>query len=84
MFKKLCGDDGLPSVVLATTFWNYFPDLQVAVDREKQYMSEAFLWKPMIDRGSKVFRHDRKEVSARSIVQYLMERKLPIVLDIQH
>jgi hypothetical protein len=83
MFKKLCGEDGLPSVVLATTFWNYFSDLQAAIDRETQYMSEAFLWKPMIDQGSKVFRHDKKEVSARSIVQYLIERKLPIVLDIQ-
>jgi hypothetical protein len=83
MFKKLCGEDGLPSVVLATTFWNYFSDLQAAIDRETQYMSEAFLWKPMIDQGSKVFRHDKKEVSARSIVQYLIERKRPIVLDIQ-
>jgi hypothetical protein len=82
MFKRLCGDDSLASVVLATTFWN-FTDMKSACDREAQYMREDFLWKPMIDQGSKVLRHDKKEISARSIVQYLIERKRPVVLDIQ-
>jgi hypothetical protein len=83
MFKKLCGDDGLGSVVLATTFWNYFPDKQQAKDRESQFMEKDNLWKPMIQQGSKVFRQDQDKVSAELIVGYLMERRRPVILDIQ-
>ncbi|KAH7094262.1 P-loop containing nucleoside triphosphate hydrolase protein [Paraphoma chrysanthemicola] len=83
MFKKLCGDDGLASVVLATTFWNFFPDPTKANEREAQFQREAFLWKPLIEKGSRVFRHDKQEASALAIVRYLIKRKKPVVLDIQ-
>jgi hypothetical protein len=83
MFKKLCGDDGLGSVVLATTFWNYFPDTQQANAREQQFMEKDNLWKPLIQQGSRVFRQDQDKISATSIVRYLMDRRRPVVLDIQ-
>jgi hypothetical protein len=83
MFKKLCGDDGLGSVVLATTFWNYFPDTQQANAREKQFMEKDNLWKPLIQQGSKVFRQDSDKSSATSIVRYLIDRARPVILDIQ-
>jgi len=49
MFKKLCGDDRLGSVVLATKFRSVFSDVQQVNDREAQYIREAYLWKPLID-----------------------------------
>jgi hypothetical protein len=83
MFKRLCGDNGLGSVVLATTFWNFYPDVQKANEREAEFIKGAHLWKPLIDQGSKVFRHDKDKASAETIVRYLIDRKRPVVLSIQ-
>ncbi|KAH7075828.1 P-loop containing nucleoside triphosphate hydrolase protein [Paraphoma chrysanthemicola] len=82
MFKKLCGDSSLASVVLATTRWrNVEPD--EGLRREQQLSSSPKMWKRMIDFGSKVMRQDRDEESAREIIQYLIRRKRPVTLDIQ-
>ncbi|KAF2110119.1 P-loop containing nucleoside triphosphate hydrolase protein [Lophiotrema nucula] len=84
MFKKLCGDDGLASVVLATTMWDLVPNEETGKKRETQLSQETYLWKTMIDSGSKVFRQDKGKSSATQLVEYLMSRKRPVVLDIQH
>jgi hypothetical protein len=82
MFKKLCGDDGLGSVVLATTFWgNVSP--QEGTTRESQLKNRPDFWKSMIDRGSTVLRQDRGATSAREIVQYLIQKRRPRALEIQ-
>jgi predicted nuclease with TOPRIM domain len=44
---------------------------------------QPLLWKPMIDQGSKVFRQDNGPVSAMRIIQYLIDTRRPVVLDIQ-
>lgn len=83
MFKKLCGDDTLRSVVLATTMWDFNPNEETGKSREVQLHSHPLLWKPMIDQGSKVFRQDNGKVSAMRIIQYLIDTKRPVILDIQ-
>ncbi|OCL07325.1 P-loop containing nucleoside triphosphate hydrolase protein [Glonium stellatum] len=83
MFKKLCGDDGLGSVVLATTMWDFAPDGRGA-DREKELMAKPDFWKYMIEKGSKVFRQDRGKESANHIIEYLMGKRKLVILDIQH
>ena len=82
MFKELCGDNGLPSVVLATTFWS--DDRKaIQLEREKQLATKPEYWSVMIAKGSKLFRQDRGQESAVSIVQYLLARRRPVVLTIQ-
>ncbi|KAL1797156.1 hypothetical protein ACET3X_003762 [Alternaria dauci] len=82
MFQKLCGDGPLASVVLATTMWDMAAE-DAAIQREKELKEQPQLWKRMIDHGSRVFRHDKKEVSALKIIKYLMRRKRLVTLDIQ-
>ncbi|KAJ6192387.1 P-loop containing nucleoside triphosphate hydrolase protein [Bipolaris maydis] len=82
MFQKLCGEDTLASVVLATTMWEQAGE-NAGKEREKQLKRELQLWKKMIDHGSKVYRHDSGKVSATKIINYLIARKRPVTLDIQ-
>ncbi|KAF2796478.1 hypothetical protein K505DRAFT_406338 [Melanomma pulvis-pyrius CBS 109.77] len=83
MFKKLCGDDTLASVVLATTMWDYNTNEEVGNEREAQLHREPLLWKPMIEQGSKVYRQNNGRKSAMLIIQYLIDTKRPVTLDIQ-
>jgi hypothetical protein len=82
MFKKLCGDNSLASVVLATTRWRH-DEMEEGIRKEKELCTNAKMWKRMIDFGSKVMRQDRDEHSAGEILQYLIQRKKPVTLDIQ-
>ena len=68
MFQKLCGDGPLASVVLATTMWD-MATKDAAIQREKELKEQPQLWKKMIDHGSVVFRHDKKEASALKIIK---------------
>jgi flagellar biosynthesis GTPase FlhF len=81
MFKKLCGDDGLGSVVLATTMWG--KNKAAENEREKELQTRPDFWKHMIAKGSKVFRHDSGRKSAAEIIDYLINKKRPVTLDIQ-
>ena len=82
MFRKMCGDDSLGSVVLATTFWGMTnPEIEQA--REAQLTTRPDFWGHFIQKGSKVFRQDQGKESATKIIDYLVSRRKPVVLDIQ-
>lgn len=87
MFKKLCGEDNLGNIVLATTMWSLIgeseAEQQNAARRENELRTKENFWGFMIERGSRVFRQDRGSESAMEIVQYLVGRRRPITLDIQ-
>jgi len=84
MFKALCGDDGLGSVVLATTRWSSV-SAEEGATRERQLCENPKMWKVMIEKGSRVFRvkQGEEEASGEEIIQYLIKRKRPVTLDIQ-
>lgn len=46
-------------------------------------MEKDNMWKPLIQQGSKVFRHDQDKTSAALIVRYLTDRRRPVTLEIQ-
>ena len=83
VFRKLCGDDNLESVVLATTFWKNV-SAETAAERENQLQTDPKFWKQMIDMNSKVFRQDRGKASGEDIIHYLVDRKKQVVVHIQH
>jgi hypothetical protein len=56
MFKKLCGNDALKNVILATTMWDRVTEAEGTV-RELELTSTPDFWGWMMSRGSKVLRH---------------------------
>jgi hypothetical protein len=84
MFRELCGDDALKAVFLTTTKWGAVDD-KAGKRREEQLSSE--LWKPMLDRGSRICRFDHTPASAQAILDSICnnynEREESNVLRIQ-
>ncbi|KAF7553006.1 hypothetical protein G7Z17_g3936 [Cylindrodendrum hubeiense] len=87
MFQKLVGDEGLGSVVLATTMWSAVglsdSEMQVAELREQELQTKPQFWKSMMDKGSSIFRQDSGYESALEIVSYLVQKQRPVTLDVQ-
>jgi hypothetical protein len=82
MFKRLCGDDSLGSVVLATTFWG-MAKKDVEQSREAQLTTRSDFWGHFVQKGSAVFRQDQGKDSGTKIIDYLVNRRKPVVLEIQ-
>jgi hypothetical protein len=56
IFKKLCGDDVLKNVILATIMWDRVSKHD-GVAREREHKSTSEFWGWMLSQGSKVHRH---------------------------
>ncbi|KAG4431674.1 hypothetical protein IFR05_012840 [Cadophora sp. M221] len=83
MFRKVCGEKNLSSVILATTMWSLCPPSDAA-KREEQLTNNSDLWKFLVGKGARIFRHDRGEESGQEILDYLVSRARKVTLDIQH
>ena len=69
MFRKLCGDDALKNVILATTKWaDVTPE--VGAKREKQ-LADMY-WKEMIGYGSTVVRFSDSHLAACDIIDNIV------------
>lgn len=83
LFKKLCGDDALKRVVLATTMWDRV-EWQVAEQREKELKDTEEFWGWMCKKGSKVLRHYGPETdSAADILKQLVVHDTPVTVSLQ-
>ncbi len=71
IFKELCGDKGLGNARIVTTYWNHIDEKDGAI-REAALKGGPF--KPLIDAGAKLYRHDNKVESARSILSELIQK----------
>jgi len=79
MFRELCGDTTLKNVVLVTNMWGEVsPDVGEA--REDELSTNFF--KPALDKGARMVRHDNTAHSAHDIVRMIMKNR-PVVLQIQ-
>ncbi|CAF9907853.1 MAG: hypothetical protein ALECFALPRED_004022 [Alectoria fallacina] len=88
MFKKMCGEESLECVVLATTMWDSVAQ-RLGNAREEELVSEPLFWGSMKLLGSMVERlsgdkgTEARHNSAMNIVQKIVLKKKKIVLDIQ-
>ncbi|KAL8330289.1 hypothetical protein RB593_001345 [Gaeumannomyces tritici] len=86
MFKKLCGDDALRKVILATTMWDIVPR-PAAEARENELVETPEFWGYMVSKGSRLYQHDNTLARAREIVESLITggdlTRPTIVLDLQ-
>ena len=87
MFKELCGEGSLSTVVLATTMWNVLGQSRLsheaAVERENELVQNDNFWGYMAKKGSSVVRHLGDTESAQNIISILVDKKESIVLDLQ-
>ncbi|KIW14312.1 hypothetical protein PV08_07094 [Exophiala spinifera] len=87
LFKELCGQDELRSVILATTHWTHGEGNSVSEEvgrgRVKELETTKEFWGGMIERGSRVEKHDGSEASALRIVSNLVSRHDSVTLKIQ-
>ncbi|KAI0080954.1 hypothetical protein K474DRAFT_1572730, partial [Panus rudis PR-1116 ss-1] len=71
LFKKLCGDDSLKHVVIVTNMWgDVKPD--VGERREKELAQNDLFFKPALDKGAILVRHDNTIDSAHRIIREIM------------
>ncbi|KZW01537.1 hypothetical protein EXIGLDRAFT_830011 [Exidia glandulosa HHB12029] len=79
MFASLCGHASPRNVLLCTTMWD-----RVSSSPERGEKKEAELlarfWRPMVERGSTVRRHDNTTERAVDIVNSLIEIQVPTTL----
>ncbi|KAH8092659.1 P-loop containing nucleoside triphosphate hydrolase protein [Cristinia sonorae] len=81
LFRKLCGDDALKNVVIATNMWGDVTE-EVGAAREKELAESELFFKPALEKGSKMLRHDNTADSAKRIIQEFVGT-VPEVLSIQ-
>jgi hypothetical protein len=81
MFRELCGESALKNVCIATTNWGRVAQEEGDM-RERELRESPKLFKPLLDAGARLVRHDKGVVSAQSIVEHLI-RKDPTKLQIQ-
>jgi hypothetical protein len=72
MFRKLCGDDALGNVILATTMWEGV-DQAIGLDREKKLKDE--FWNIMLELGSRVERFTGEGESAWAIIDVVAQKR---------
>ena len=88
VFRKICGDESLKGVVLATTMWDSVSS-QVGNSREEELETDPFFWGSMKELGSDVERligetgSQARHTSAMNVVKKIVNKKKKIVLDIQ-
>ncbi|KAK7032286.1 hypothetical protein VNI00_013245 [Paramarasmius palmivorus] len=81
IFRELCGDNTLKNVVIATNMWGGV-DKEIGEAREAQLMKEDKFFKPVLDKGAQIVRHDNTPETARAILLHLVENR-PLPLRIQ-
>ncbi len=81
LFRGLCGDDMLQNVVIVTNMWNQV-SFDVGQAREEELKSDHDFFKPVLDGGAQIKRHDNTSTSARDIVSSVAFKN-PLPLRIQ-
>ncbi|KAJ5893681.1 hypothetical protein N7495_005372 [Penicillium taxi] len=68
MFKKLCGAEGIKSVIFLTTFWEKV-DVADGDNREKTLKTTNEFWGYFVERGAQAQRHWNTNDSAMAAIQ---------------
>ncbi|KJA22634.1 hypothetical protein HYPSUDRAFT_40697 [Hypholoma sublateritium FD-334 SS-4] len=71
LFRELCGDEMLSNVRLVTTNWNNVSEKEGSA-RQAELANRVF--KPLIDAGAQMYRHDKGLASAHSIMSTLIDQ----------
>jgi hypothetical protein len=81
MFRKLCGDTTLRNVIIVTNMWGVV-DPHVGEAREAELIREEMFFKPVLDKGAQMARHENTVPSAERIIRLILNND-PLPLQIQ-
>jgi hypothetical protein len=81
MFRSLCGDSTLQNVVIVTNMWDQI-DPYVGEIREQELIDKDIFFKPVLDKGANLARHNGTIESGHAILRTILRRQ-PRVLQIQ-
>ena len=73
MFRKLCGTDSLKNVVIVTTMWDKVTS-EERPRREQELKSSDNLFKPLLDGGAVMMRHERTTETANKVISHLLRK----------
>lgn len=74
MFRKLCGDETLRSVVIVTNMWGEV-SFERGMARERELASDEILFKPVLRGGAQMMRHEANtRASAHSILEFFLDK----------
>jgi len=80
MFRKLCGNDALKNVVIVTNMWGEI-DPEVGDAREVELREDELFFKPALERGATMVRHDGALPTAQAIIHCVLENTpLPLLI----
>lgn len=81
MFQELCGEEAYTNVLLVTGMWDTVTP-EVGNSRYRELATKDIFFKPVLEKGAKMMRHDNTRESALEIIRNLVD-KPPVVLRIQ-
>lgn len=79
-FRKLCGENSLKNVLIVTTMWTVdksSPTRQAEERREAQLAAGDDFFKPALDKGARMVRHDGTATSALDILRMIVNTQAP-------
>ncbi|KAI6017158.1 P-loop containing nucleoside triphosphate hydrolase protein, partial [Pisolithus marmoratus] len=71
LFRELCGKDAFKNILIVTNMWRD-DDLVVFNERERELATDDKYYKPMLDGGARMVRHDGTPASAKDIISQLI------------
>lgn len=71
LFRELCGEDAFQNILIVTNMGRD-DDLEACSDKERQLATDDKYYKPMLDGGARMVRHDGTPASAKAIVGQLI------------
>ncbi|KAF7974365.1 hypothetical protein HWV62_12326 [Athelia sp. TMB] len=80
MFRRLCGNDALPNVVLVSTMWDQVD--RITGQKREQELRDTF-WRSMVDNGARTARFYHTPASAWEILGPYTGHFRPVKLQIQ-
>ncbi|KAG2018162.1 TKL/TKL-ccin protein kinase [Coprinopsis cinerea AmutBmut pab1-1] len=81
MFRQLCGESTLKNVVILTNMWGQV-NPEVGEARERELATDPLFFKPVLDKGAQMLRHDNTPESAQRVLRYIIGNH-PLTLQIQ-
>ncbi|KDQ53049.1 hypothetical protein JAAARDRAFT_39764 [Jaapia argillacea MUCL 33604] len=83
MFQSLVGQNAMKNVAIVTTRWNQV-ESHLALDREAELQTHPNLFKPFLDAGAHLFRHDGSLPSVHTILSSLVHNPpIPLLIQVE-
>ncbi|KAG6379451.1 P-loop containing nucleoside triphosphate hydrolase protein [Boletus reticuloceps] len=73
MFQELCGEETYPNVLLVTSMWDTVTP-EVGTSRDQELATKDIFFKPVLEKGAKMMRHDNTRESALGIIRNLVDK----------